>query len=261
MEELSKQILFIHDRPIPKDTIMFFKDKQGPRVFLTITDEPSVWRRDLAITERFFSEMVICPLLTPREDCQAQIQTIQEILKQRSKYPGVKDDPEALLISKTWVLPTKVWCGPSAKDFLNPGAQSIQTALEPVYTQLKSEYRIHVLKLEVPNGLERQLLYTVLDAGFRPSLLMVKWSFDLDDHIPTAHCAGHLMNVGYALVSHTNEYSLYLYNDESLYDICSMKTVGLQNPILVSLTESMNETIKESSLQSRPVQEPTTEKE
>lgn len=255
MEDLSEQLLFVHERPIPKDTIMFFKDKQGPRLFLTITDDPSVWRRDLAITERFFSEMVICPVFTPIEECQADIETTKEILKQRSKYPGVKDDPEALLVSKTWVLPTKVWCGPTAKSFLTAGCQSVQTALEPVFTQLKSESMIHLLKLEVPNGVERQLLYNILDSGFRPSLLMVKWSFDLDDHIPTAHCAGHLMNLGYALVSHSESYSLYLYKDEALYDICSMKTVSLQNPILTSLTETMNETIQQSASTPRPVQE------
>ena len=259
MVELSKELLFVHDRPIPKDTFMFFKDKHGPRVFLTITDDPSVWRRDLAITERFFSEMIVCPFVTTVEECQTQIETTKEILKQRSKYPGVKDDPEALLVSKTWVLPTKIWCGPSAKSFLTPGVQSIQTALEPICTQLKTESAVHVLKLEIPNGMERQILYTFLDSGLRPSLLIVKWSFDLDDHIPTAHCAGHLMNSGYALISHTNEYSLYLYNDESLYDICSMKTVGLQNPILTSLTESMNETIKGAGSSPRPVQEEVTE--
>lgn len=261
MEDLSKQLLFVHDRPIPKDTIMFFKDKQGPRVFMTITDDPSVWRRDLAISERFFSEMVICPVLTPIDECRAQVEIIKDILKQRTKYPGVKEDPEALLVSKTWVLPTKVWCGPSAKSFLESDVKSIQTSLEPVFTQLKSEEMVHILKLELPDGMERPYLYRFLDSGYRPSLIMVKWSFDLDDHIPTAHCAGHLMNSGYALVSHTNEYSLYLYRDESLYDICSMKTVGLQNPIVASLTESMNETIQQSVPTPRPVKEEATENE
>lgn len=256
MEELSKQLLFVHDRPIPKDTIMFFKDKQGPRLFLTIADDPSVWRRDLAITERFFSEMVVCPVFTSIEDCERQIETTKTILKERAKYPGVKDDPEAYLVSKTWVLPTKLSCGPSALQFLTT---DVQTVLEPIFTQIKTDTNIHILKLEVPNGLERKCLYTILDSGFRPSLVMVKWSFDLDDHIPTAHCAGHLMNVGYALVSHTNEYSLYLYRDESLYDICSMKTVSLQNPILTSLTESMNETIKDASSSPRSNPQPVAE--
>lgn len=254
MDTIAKEVVCVNDRPIPKDTIVFFQSKQGPRVFVTIADDPSVWKKDLAITERFFSEMVVCPFQHPKDQVATEIETTKEILKLRAKYPGVKDDPEALLVSKTWVLPNKLSMGPSASEFLTHTSADIQTAFEPVFERLKSEKMIHILKLELPDGLERRLVYQFMDSGFRPSLIMIKWGFDLDDHIPTAHCAGHLLNSGYALVSFQNGYALYMYTDESLYDICSMKTVGLRNPILVELTNTFNESLKNIPQPSRPLE-------
>ncbi len=256
MDPCAKEVTFIHERPVPKDTIMFFKDKQGPRLFITVADDPSVWKKDLAINERFFSEMVVCPFQTSLPELTSQITTVQDILKQRSKYPGVKDDPEALMVSKTWVLPNKIHCGPS---LLTSGYPSFGTVFESVFTDLKMESVIHILKVELPNGTERQILYSLLDSGFRPSLLLIKWSFDLDEHIPTAHCAGHLFNSGYALMSYQNGYALYMYTDESLYDICSMKTVGIQNPILTELMNNFNETVQHTQTTPRPSQDNQTE--
>lgn len=263
MDAIAKEIVCVNERPIPKDTLVFFQNKQGPRVFVTITDEPSVWKKDLVITERFFSEMVICPFQTFKEIAEREIETVREILKQRAKYPGVKDDPEMFMISKTWVLPNKISLGPNAIEFLQPnphlGLQdhclhTLHEQFKPVFERLKSETMIHILKLELPHGLERSLVYQFMDSGFRPSLIMVKWSFDLDEHIPTAHCAGHLVNSGYALVSFQNGYALYMYTDESLYDICSMKTIGLQNPFFVELTNTMNESLQQVQQSSRPPQ-------
>jgi hypothetical protein len=263
MDAIAKEIVCVNERPIPKDTIVFFQNKQGPRVFVSITDDSSVWKKDLAITERFFSEMVVCPFLTLPETVDKEIETVKEILKLRAKYPGVKDDPDALMVSKTWVLPNKISLGPGANQFLQPnpnlGLQkncqhTIHDTFKPVFERLKSEEMIHILKLELTDGLERGLVYQFMDSGFRPSLIMIKWSSDLDDHIPTAHCAGHLLNSGYALVSLQNGYALYMYTDESLYDICSMKTVGLQNPIFLELTNTFNESLKNIQQSPRPLQ-------
>lgn len=251
MEILAKEVICVNERPIPKDTLAFFQNKQGPRIFLTITDDSSVWKKDLAVTERFFSEMIVCPFQSSVDDIEREIQTVKEILRLRAKYPGVKENPEMLMVSKTWVLPNKVSIGPSAIEFLAPCTSSIQTTCQPMFHRLNSEEMIHILKIELTHGLERQLVYRFMDSGFRPSLVLIKWSLDLDDHIPTAHCAGHLVNSGYALVSLQNGYALYIYTDESLYDICSMKTVGLQNPIFAELTSTIHESLQQLGHSSR----------
>ena len=98
-----------------------------------------------------------------------------------------------------------------------------------------------MLKIELPNGKERKLLYTFMDNGFRPNLVLVKWSNDLDDHIPTAQCAGHVINCGYSLVALENGYALYMTIGESLYDLCSMKELGHRNVILETILNSVSE--------------------
>jgi DNA-binding phage protein len=94
---------------------------------------------------------------------------------------------------------------------------------------------IQCLKIDVQGGLERQFVYRFLDDGFRPSLVLVRWSNDVDDHYSTAICVGHLLNCGYGHVRMENNYSLYFFEDRPLYDICSMKTLGSQNPIMRAL--------------------------
>ena len=88
------------------------------------------------------------------------------------------------------------------------------------------------------DGVERQFIYKFLDSGFRPSIILVKWSNDLDEHYATAHCGGHLVNSGYSLLSLENGYALYIFSEQTLYDICSMKTIGMQNPIMASIVQS-----------------------
>jgi hypothetical protein len=153
----------------------------------------------------------------------------------------VKENPTLEQLAKTWIHPKKVHLGPEASAFLVPNGNAVQDVLTSVFTMvnLKEEQRIHVLKVEVADGQERQLLYKLLDGGLRPSLLLVKWSHDLDDHIPTAHCAGHVRNVGYSFMMMEGDYALYMFTDQSVYDICSMKEVGLTNPFMDSILESV----------------------
>jgi hypothetical protein len=49
------------------------------------------------------------------------------------------------------------------------------------------------------------------------------------------------MNTGYRYVSNENGYSLYYFKDDSLYDICSMKDISLDNPIFNAILQSVNE--------------------
>jgi hypothetical protein len=48
------------------------------------------------------------------------------------------------------------------------------------------------------------------------------------------------MNCGYSLIALNNSYALYFFNDQVLYDICSMKNVNLKNPIMESLLQSVS---------------------
>ena len=245
MDPILNQFHCVRSRPIPKEPLNFYQFKQGNRLFLTITDTTSVWKDDLAIGERLFADTVICTPKSVQSVHVEEVARVQDILKQRMKYPGAREDPAIESIAKTWVLPSKLHMGPSVEMFLDMSEDAVQSALSPLLTQLNiQDCVIHFLKLELSSGAERQLLYKIVDSGFRPSLVLVKWSHDLDDHIPTAYCAGHLMNSGYSLVSLENGYALYMYLDHSLYDTCSMKTVALENPFIDSISQSVLEALK-----------------
>jgi hypothetical protein len=234
------ELQIVNGRPIPKEPLSFFQYNTGSRYFVTVADTPDVWRDDLVLAERFFSEMIICPY-SNIESHTTYFDTVKTVLKERMKYPGVKENHELEKIAKTWVLPTKVHLGPDAQTFLAPSESSIKDAFEHVFKALNNESSmIHILKLELTEGKERQLLYKFLDNGFRPSLVLVKWSQDLDDHTPTAHCAGHLLNSGYSLVGLEKDYALYMFSEQTLYDITSMKTIGLTNPFMESILGSVH---------------------
>lgn len=247
---LKDMIQLVRDRPLPKELLSFFQYKQGNRVFLTLTDTTSVWRDDLAIGERLFADVLVCPVeVTP--EIQQDLDTTKDVLKQRMKYPGVKENPVLEQVAKTWILPTKLHLGPTVSTFLFSSTdETLHSALAQHFESLTpGEQQIHLLKVELAGGLERSVLYKVLDEGFRPSLLLVKWSHDVDEHLPSAHCAGHLLNSGYACLAYENGYGLYMYNDQVLYDICSLKEPSLKNPIMESLFSTVNDFQKQQKQQ------------
>lgn len=242
------EVQVINGRPIPKEPLSFFQYNQGSRYFVTVAETPAVWRDDLVLGERFFSEMIICPFSDLSNEHANELNMVKDVLKQRMKYPGVKEDPALEAIAKTWILPTKVTLGPNAESFLTSSESSVKDSFESVFKTLNNESSmIHILKLELSDGKERSVLYKFLDNGFRPSLILVKWSHDLDDHIATAHCGGHLLNSGYSLVAIEGEYTLYVFSEQVLYDITSMKTISHKNPMMESLLSSVSEYMKVTS--------------
>lgn len=249
MDSLRNQFHVVRDRPLPKEPLNFYQFKQGNRLFLTICENPQVWQDDLVIGERLFADTVVIPVgdMAPHEEA---LTLVKDVLKQRMKYPGAKENPNLEQLAKTWVLPTKLHLGPNASSFLAVSEYSVQEALDSVVQSVNpDEGKVHFLKIEVANGLERQILFKVLDNGFRPGLLMVKWSYDMDDHTATAHCAGHLLNSGYSLVALENGYALYMFTDQPLYDITSMKQIGLSNPMMDNILVTVSENLVKGECQ------------
>jgi hypothetical protein len=236
------EIVIVKDRPVPKDVLQFYGvDNSSKRLIVTVTDSVETWQKDLSICERLFGDIVICPFASSYNNHKSQIEKTQDILKQRMKHPDVSGNPALEAIAKTWILPQKVHLGADATTFLNVSETPIKQQLFPLFEQLKMDPIIQFLKIEVPDGMERRLIYSFLDEGFRPSLLLVKWNTDIDDNISTAHCAGHVINSGYSLIHNENGYALYLFKDDSFYDICSMKTIGLENPFLKTILSSVSQ--------------------
>jgi hypothetical protein len=233
----------LRDLPFFENSLSFIDTSKKTRIFVNICDNPQRWKRDLILGEKLFADVFVCPV---NHSITEDITDVKDILTKRTGYPDIKENPEKLEIAKTWVLAKKVHEGPNALEFLNPKENSMKTSLlECIQLNIKgSDNTIQCLKIDVQDGLERQFIYRFLDDGFRPSLVIVRWSNDVDDHYSTAICAGHLLNCGYGHVRMENNYSLYLFEDQSLYDICSMKTLGSQNPIMLTLLNGTNTTAK-----------------
>lgn len=234
---IEDQVTIVKGRPILKDIINFFGQDKNTRMFVTITDSTKVWQDDLVIAERMFADQVVLPV---DQDPTTDFEQTVEVLKQRMKYPNIRESEQLTSVAKTWVLPSKLHVGPSADELFRSNEEVYEHVFEPLFREYSSEGKIHCLKVEVSGGRERRQLQNLFDLPYRPSLLIVKWSNDVDEDVLTANCAGHLHNLGYSLLSLNDNYALYLFTEQGIYDLCSLKETGLQNPFVNTILKSVS---------------------
>ena len=132
----------------------------------------------------------------------------------------------------------------TAKNFRMVGAPPLWGSgprdSEPLFDWMKglcysmnvSETRIDILKIDVGNGDERAILMAALDAGFRPSCIMVNWSHMPDTDVPSSLTAGHLQNTGYQLIGMHETKFLYYFIDKDWYMTCSWEETSCPNPMV-----------------------------
>jgi hypothetical protein len=98
--------------------------------------------------------------------------------------------------------------------------------------------RLDILKIDADSsapGLEKAILGAVLSAGYRPSMILVKWNKMPDVDLSTTLAAGHLQNSGYSLLGKKDNKFLYYFSDSDLYQICSWEGVVANNPIVTEV--------------------------
>jgi len=103
--------------------------------------------------------------------------------------------------------------------------------------------RIDIMKIDIRGGKERTLLYAMLDAGFRPFILLVNWSVSPDTDAPTKMTAGHLQNCGYTLIRKEGTKFLYMFVDEDMYSICSWENVNVINPFVEEIVNGVRDAL------------------
>lgn len=243
---LEKNFTSLKGIPFPVNPLNFFSSTRKYRTFLTVCETAQTWKNDLTLGEKLFADTIIS---VPYEsaDSANEIAVVKEILQKRMTYPGIKENPELLAIAKTWILSSKVHQGPRLSALQSfTDESSMRSVLAPLLQQITSqdENTLQCVKVELSEGRERMFLYQLLDNGYRPGLLLVKWSYDVDDHFATAQCAGHILNNGYTLARLENGYFLYVFRDQSIYDICSMKIPSMSNPIADTITQSAAEAVQ-----------------
>ncbi len=91
--------------------------------------------------------------------------------------------------------------------------------------------KIDFLKIDYAEY-ETQIIYALMNAGYRPGLISIHWDKNPDESTPSMLAAGHLQTCGYTLVGYKGNSFLYRYNDNCLYEMCSWSRTDCHHPIL-----------------------------
>ena len=234
IEHIRGQICSVANRPFIMNPLQFFSNTKQSRILLTVTDNES-WKQDIELAEKMFGTILIST------DQSSDFLVYKDVLKQRLRYPNIKENPELLNLAKIWILPNKVHLVDTPQEVF----KSYKNCLNKSEANIGTIEKLSFVKYELSDGSERMHIYKLIDEGYRPSLLCVKWTKDVDDDYATAYCAGHLCNSGYTLLEVQNGYYLYYYADDmASYDTVSYKEITYGNPVIQSLTDQFNEALK-----------------
>jgi hypothetical protein len=125
--------------------------------------------------------------------------------------------------------------------------QSVVEFIKPICDTMKVKdniRRIDILKLDTvaaAPGLEKAILPALMNAGFRPAIVLVNWSQRPDVELATTLAAGHLQNCGYRLMSMVDNKFLYYFTDDDMYELCSWEVTTCQNPLANEIAKTIAE--------------------
>ena len=231
----------------------------------------SIGNSACAMPDLEIAEGLGCPInhvaLTQTE--KDQWSEVGVVLKER-KRDGATSKPFSLGAETKWILPknlrpqaTLPWWGCGTLDLsgcLPLNTSSIENFAQSICSTMKVKEdigRIDILKLDTvaaAPGLEKAILGSVLNAGFRPGVIMVNWSKMPDVDLSTTIAAGHLQNCGYRLMGKMDGKFLYYFTDGDLYQLCSWEVTTCQNPLLNEIAKSAEASFK-LGLLAKPVTE------
>lgn len=197
------------------------------------------------------AESIGCPIhsFPFTEKGGAEWKEVQAILTARAREGANATYPFSEGIESKWILPKNIrslpalpWWG-EGNLTLAEGGSPVKTASVDSVVQTVCEAmnlkdctgRIDILKIDtelVAPGLERAILPAILSAGYRPTIVLVKWHGRPDVDLSYTLAAGHLQNCGYTLMAKLENKFLYYFNDNDLYQLCSWEDDSCMNPLL-----------------------------
>lgn len=220
-----------------------FSEKSIRTVFVSIGNSASS-AADLDIAEAIGCPVHAVPLSSKGA---AEWTEIQSILKEKKREGENATFAFTERAEQKWILPKNIRIQ-SKLPFWHEGQikrenEIISTAplrecMVAVATEMKikeDEGRIDILKIDAKQewpGLEKSIISAVLDAGYRPGLLLVNWSSKPDEDLSTTLAAGHLQNAGYKLCGKDDTRFLYFFTDNDIYQTCSWEDTTVSNPVV-----------------------------
>lgn len=239
--------------PIIEHAWEMFVGKGIRTVFMTIGNSNTA-SADLEIAENLGCPIHVVPLSKTQVDEWAEVSSI---LKERKRENAVYSFSTGS--DGKWILPKNVrvcdsipWWTRGQIDVSNNSLQTLEAMdmLTTICANMKlkdSTVRLDILKVDTVRsmpGFEKGVLAAILNAGFRPALILVHWSKRPDVDLCTTMAAGHLQNTGYRLMSKVDNKFLYYFTDHDMYQICSWENTTCFNPMMneiISNTLASNE--------------------
>lgn len=229
--------------PILKDLWAFFSGNAGNISVLSVNSSGDVLP-DLKLTEKVGGKITLC---VPTEDDVSFLTNVKMVLKERSKSELIKDNEVLTAISKCWVLANRVTILKGLPFSFNGSAEvtvksavdlsgadlsgvKVTVPLVDIFDLTDANY-FDIVKVDFP-GMERQVLSGIMDAGMRPSLIMVRWSEAPNSTAQARAAAATLQNHGYTLLSVVDDKYLYHYNDKPFYNLADWETPSMKNPMV-----------------------------
>lgn len=199
------------------------------------------------------SESIGCPLhIVPLGEAErAKWSEVRTVLTDRKR--GEDSSAFTENVDSKWILPKNLraldslpWWEKGTIDISGTvlSTEKFDSTVASICAGMKlkdAAKRIDVLKIDTHSfapGLEVPLLNCLLADGYRPSVIVVKWSAMPDVDLRTTIAAGHLQNCGYSLFSSIEDKFLYYYNDENLYEICSWEKRAEIHPIVEAVMKA-----------------------
>jgi hypothetical protein len=163
-----------------------------------------------------------------KEESQKNFDIIQRIITDHEKQDS---DPEwAELIETRWVKEDSLHFSKEL-PFTFSGQLDISgspTSLKEI--SVKENPRVDICKIDY-DSFTPNLIYSILNAGYRPGLLYVHWPVHPDSSTQTMICAGHLQTCGYTLYKSNGNYFVYRFIDDVMYEVCSWARTDTSNPM------------------------------
>jgi hypothetical protein len=212
----------------------------------------SIGATTTAAADLEIAETLGCPIhiWDSREKTGEDWEDVKTILKNRKREPTASAFTEK--VETRWVLPKNIRFNKTMPAFTN-GNITVENTLYPVSSWQScvgtaaetmglssDQHRIDICKIALGQGLERSVIYSLMDSPFRPGLLLVEWTSMPDQDLHTTLCAGHLQNCGYSLLANKGNRFFYAYNDRCMYEICSWETNKVENPMVAELSKVLS---------------------
>jgi hypothetical protein len=227
-----------------------FSAKSIRTAFVTIGNSSSS-AADLEI-----AETIGCPIhAVPLSEAGQQAWTEVAACLQAKKREGANaTHPFSEGAERKWILPKHIRIQDALPFWMEGQIQNgayskqtlpVRTWAEKICSGMKVTEeggRIDFLKVDTVAewpGLERSVLAAILDAGYRPGIVLVNWSSQPDVDLQTTLAAGHMQMIGYRLFAKEGTKFLYYFSDSNLYEICSWEDTSVGNPLVGEIVRLM----------------------